>query len=162
MSRQMTLRRAEAVALLGISDRTFTRLEAEAVLAPLTKGAGARPATYDGPALVAAFVAYRERQAAERAVPSDAAAARARKLAAEAQLKEHELAAIQGRMITVEDAKAAGFAVADAVREALLCLPGAAVQAGLLPAVREAALDALVRDALASLPQRVLASEEEA
>lgn len=108
------------------------------------------------------WVRARDRQEVEEARNAhDPESARARKVLAEARLKEMELAEREGRTITVEEATAAGLAVADAVREALLGVAGAAVQAGLVAPEQEAALDALVRDALTALSRRPVKVEGE-
>lgn len=57
-----TVTRAQGVRLLGISSATFSRLESEGAWAPSRRGRGQRGALYDPPALVAGFLAHRERR----------------------------------------------------------------------------------------------------
>ena len=58
----LTVTRPQGVRLLGVADRTFARLEAEGVLVAAVKGTGRRGSTYDADALVAGYLAHRERQ----------------------------------------------------------------------------------------------------
>ena len=98
-------------------------------------------------ALVAAYVGHVRRQA-EGAGAGDA---RERKYAAEARLKEMEVAEREGRVIPAEEVEATWSLLVDATKEAFLNLAGSAVQAGLCRPEQEGALDALVRDALMAL-----------
>lgn len=83
-----------------------------------------------------------------------------RKRNAEARLKELEVEQVEGRLVSVAEAEAVHFAIADTVREALLSVPGAAVQAGLVAPQHEGALDDLIRAALRNLPERHAARKE--
>lgn len=54
--------RPQAVRLLHVSGRTFDRLEAEGVVAPMTKRQGTRGATYDAAAIVASYLTHIQRK----------------------------------------------------------------------------------------------------
>jgi len=94
--------------------------------------------------------ACEERIAALTANP-DASLARARKLAAEADLAELERDRQRDHLLPVDDVEARWMQVAVAVREAVLAIAGVAVQAGIIRPDQEATLDDLCRSALLSL-----------
>jgi hypothetical protein len=143
--------------LLRLGGRTFDRHVQDGLFVAVVRGSGKTPATYNAVGLVAAYVAHVQRQAAG----GGAVDARERKLLAEAQLKELQLAEAAGSVITVEEAKEQHFAVADAVREELLGVSGAAVQAGLIRPEQETALDNMVRDALRHFSETEVRVREE-
>ena len=91
------------------------------------KAAGA-PFGADRRILFADFLAWRESlveaKAAAKAAPTTEDEAKARKAAAEAQIKELDLAKMLGQLVTVADA-AAGFAAQCAeLRAAVVAMPG--------------------------------------
>jgi hypothetical protein len=57
--------RPQACRLIGVSDRTFSRLEAEGVITAATPRHGRRASTFDAAAVVASYIAYRERKLTE-------------------------------------------------------------------------------------------------
>lgn len=81
----------------------------------------------------------------------DEDANKAAKVAAEARLKELDLAERQGRLVYADEVEARWSQVAVAVREAMMAVPGQAVQSGIIEPAREAEMDQIVRDALSTL-----------
>lgn len=104
----------------------------------------------------AAANAWRDARQKSATAPTDEADARARKLAAEAELKELELAKARGELVTVEDAARAVEEQVRLVRAALLAAPGqwAPYLIGLQTAGHaQAVLDDLTREALERVSQ---------
>lgn len=81
----------------------------------------------------------------------DAEGAKAAKVAAEARLRELDLAERQGRLLNADDVEARWTQIAVAIREGVMSVPGIAVQAGVIEPRQEAQLEALCTDALAAL-----------
>jgi phage terminase Nu1 subunit (DNA packaging protein) len=79
---------------------------------------------------------------------SDPDVARTAKVTAEAKLKELDLAERQGSLVSVERVAEEWAQSGSAIREAVLAIAAVAVQAGLIPAAKEAELDAMCRTAL--------------
>jgi len=77
-----------------------------------------------------------------------------RKRTADAQLAELKLARERGELVPAADVESAWLEVCDAVREALLGVPAELVAEGIVPAVREADADAVVRRALRALAEK--------
>lgn len=86
--------------------------------------------------------------------------ARERKLEAEARIKELEVAERERRLLPAADVEAMVLSEADATREAMLGVARSAVQAGLIRAEQEAALEDLVRGALLSLSLSAAPTDE--
>ena len=130
----MTVTRAQAVRLLGMSGRTFDRLVQEGAFAVLTPGAGRTPSTFDAPALVAAYVAHLGR----RTSTLDLQAERAALARVQRQKAEMDIAEREGKLVAVEDVEETWIHVLVSIREAVMALAGNAVQSGVVPAEREA------------------------
>jgi phage terminase Nu1 subunit (DNA packaging protein) len=79
---------------------------------------------------------------------SDADVGRAAKVAAEAKLKELDLAERQGKLVSVERVKEEWTQNGATIREAVMGIPAVAVQSGLVAPAQEAQLEAMCRDAL--------------
>ena len=78
-------------------------------------------------------------------------AARTRKLEAEAEMKELDLAERRGKVVSVEEVTEGWKNIISASREAVMAIPGVAVQEGIVAPENEAALDAIVFDTLTAL-----------
>lgn len=146
----LEITRAQAVRLLGVSVTTFSRLEAEGAVVPLRRGAGQRGAIYDAPALVAGYIAHRERRTGALDLAAERAAlARAQRVKVEA---ENRLRA--GELLEADQVDEAMAEVDLAVREAVLGVASTAVSSGLVAAGQEVALAGLLGDALRALAKR--------
>ena len=73
------------------------------------------------------------------------------KLAAEARLKELDLAEREKKMISADEVVDGWLQIVVAAREAVLAIPGVAVQAGIVDPKNEVALDAIVFDTLTAI-----------
>ena len=73
------------------------------------------------------------------------------KLAAEARLKELDLAEREKKLVSVEEVTEGWLQIVVAAREAVLAIPGVAVQAGIVDPKNEVALDAIVFDTLTAI-----------
>lgn len=140
------LPRPLAARLLGVSDRTFDRLQAEGVFAPLTAGAGRRHSTYDGPTVVAAYLARQERM-----LTGSNESPRDRKDRSQAELNELRLARERRALLPRENVIRDGQGYIKATTANLRTIPSRAVRAGLVPAAQEADLATLIEDALREL-----------
>ena len=79
---------------------------------------------YQWPEFVEWWASERERIAREqRAPPEDFEQARARKMAAEAELAEHELAVQRAQLVTTEDFRASIGVLLDGIRAGMLAIP---------------------------------------
>jgi hypothetical protein len=143
--------------LLGISGRTFTRLEAEGVLTPLRKASTGN--TYDGPTLVRAYVAYRE-----ALLRGSNQSARDRRDLSQAALNELRLMRERRDVLPRAEVVRAGAAVLTVVATKLRHLPGRLVRLGALLPTGEAIVEHevdLIQTELAALKTLdVLAGEE--
>lgn len=97
----------------------------------------------------------RSRKAIEKARGGDEDSAKARKLAAEAKLKEMLVAEREGKLVPAGDVEARWTERVGSLREALRAIPGMAVQAGLVAARDEVRLESMLRDALVSYARTV-------
>lgn len=141
---------AEASRLLGMAGRTFARLVEAGVFTPAVPGRGRTPAQFDGPSLVAAFIAHRE----QRSSALDLAQERAQLARAQREKLEREAQVRAGELLeaAVVEETWAGFV--DVHREALLGLAGDLVSSGAITAEQEMAVDAFCRTRLQSLADR--------
>lgn len=78
---------------------------------------------YRWPEFLEWWATERERQAREEATPVDSEQAKARKALADAKLAEYELAQAEGRLVDVEDYRAALARDLDVVRAGMLSVP---------------------------------------
>lgn len=136
------LPRPNAVRLLGVSDRTFRRLESEGVIAPAVAGDGRRPSMYDGPTLVAAYLAHRERQ-----LTGSNESPRDRKDRSQAELNELRLARERKELLPREQVVLEGQAFIKATMAKLRAIPSRLVRAGVIPRTSETVVAELVREA---------------
>ena len=142
----VTVIRSQAVKLLGVSDRSFSRLQAEGVIVPLAPARGRRPATYDAVAILAA---YREHQVMEES-PRDQ---RDLEQAALLRLRRKRE---EGELWPRADIERAGRSVLETVKARLRRIDYELVRAGVIPPegqplVRQA-VDDVLRE-LARLPR---------
>ena len=86
--------------------------------------------------------------------------ARGTKLAAEARLRELDVAEREGELVPAADVEARWTQMMSALREAVMAVPGVAVQAGLVEAAREADLEQACRDALTAVARKGAGEEE--
>jgi phage terminase Nu1 subunit (DNA packaging protein) len=144
------LTRLEVLRVLGISRASLERLVAGGRLRASGKGAGGAHlyGEADVLALAARLRAEREESIRARGGTDEL---KGRKLAAEARLKELELGREEGALVDVADVEARWLQIAHSVREAMLAIPGVAVQSGVIPRSAERRLEQLIRDALTSL-----------
>lgn len=115
------------------------------------------------------WVRARDAQAAEAAVEemrerADPKAVQTRKTAAEARLKELDLAERKGEIVTTSAVAESWAQQTIAVREAVMAVPGIVVQAGLVRPEDERAVGEICRDALVQAATKIVdaASEEAA
>jgi phage terminase Nu1 subunit (DNA packaging protein) len=138
-----TISRPEAVQLIGVSTRTFDRLEAEGVVQPVTRRHGSLGATYDAVDVVARYVACREsRIAASTEAPRD------RRDASQADLNELRLQRERSEVLPREQVVDEGQAYVAAVTARLRALAPRLVQEGVVPAESKAAVSAMVEEAI--------------
>jgi phage terminase Nu1 subunit (DNA packaging protein) len=138
-------------ALVGVDRRTVSRWLAEG----LPAARDARGLRIDVGAAVR-WIRVRdlrdaeERLAAQRA-RLDPESGRARKVLAEALLREMDVRERAGLLMLKEDVDATWAQAIVAFREAVLSITGHAVQSGVIPPAKEPALDELCREALTAL-----------
>jgi hypothetical protein len=131
-----------AVRLLGVSDRTFTRLESEGVFRAKEAGAGGRQSVYDAPAMVASYIAHVERKlTGSNDTPRD------RRDRSQAELNELRLARERGELLPRDQVVREGQAFVKATMAKLRALAPRLVRAGLIKRTDEGAVAALVREA---------------
>lgn len=152
----LTATRPELAVVLGISSRTVERLTAAKVLQPIGRPRRGTPSRYDVAAAVRAFLAYKLEP-----LQRDQSA-RDRYQMALAELRELDLAERSGELVPAGDVLDRWLEHAHATREAVLEIPRAAVQSGVIPATAEAALDDLVRDVLTVLAKATTREQEAA
>lgn len=134
--------RPVAVFLLGISDRTFRRLEAEGVIAASVSGDGRRPSIYDGVALHAAYLAHVERKAmGSNDTPRD------RRDRSQAELNELRLAKERAELLPRDQVVREGQAFVKAAMAKLASLPARLVRVGAIPPSAESAAADVIREA---------------
>lgn len=142
----LRLERPHAVRLLGISDRTFARLEAEGVITPLQKGTGRRCSVYDGAAVVAAFLARQERQ-----IRDSNESPRDRKDRSQAELNELRLDRERRLLLPRDQVVSEGQAYVTAVTAKLRSIPPRVVQAGLIDAALAPQVEEIVEEAISEM-----------
>ena len=106
----------ELATLLGLTTRQVNNLVERGM--PVSSENGKRE--YDAPACIAWYRDQKVSEAVAAGGPDDLDAQRTRKTAAEARLAELELARLEGRMLTVEDAARELDAALDRLRAVLL------------------------------------------
>lgn len=131
----LTLPRPLAIALLGVSTRTFARLESEGAVTAVSKGTGRQGNTYDGPTIVAQFVAYREAM-----IRGSAHSPRDRRDASQAALNELKLERERRTLLPRDQVVREGAAVVAVLATKARQLPGRLVRAGVVPPDGEAAI----------------------
>jgi phage terminase Nu1 subunit (DNA packaging protein) len=97
---------------------------------------------------------------AKRAAKAPEGDARERKLVAEARIKELEAGRREGRLVEADSVEARWVQILSALREGVLAVPGAAVQAGLVEPRRAPELDGMLRDALEAFGRAEPAAED--
>lgn len=109
------------------------------------------------------WVRAKDREALDAARSrTDPDGARAAKTAAEARLKELDLAEREGSIVQAAEVEARWSEVITAIRESVMSVPAVAVQGGLVEPAREADLASVCRDALvAAVRARAPEGEDE-
>lgn len=143
MRSELTGNRGQAIRLLGISERTFARLEAAGLLSPLRRGRGGKASTYDLAAVVQGYLKH-----ATSAEPNADREARARRDRSQADLNELKLAREKGEVLPLEQVVREGQLYVTAVQAKLRAIPPAAVQRGLIASEQVAHLEDLVEEAV--------------
>lgn len=138
--------RPQAVRLLGVSDRTFDRLQTEGVLVPVTPRRGSTSATYDAPSIVAAYLAHRE----ARAGALDLNAERAALAKSQREKVDLDVAVRRAELVPREEMVAEWSGYILRTRARLLSVAAIARSRGVAPAA-VAMFEALVRAALDDL-----------
>lgn len=137
--------RPEAVRLLGIADRTFTRLESAGALRAARRGRGATLSEYDAPSLVQDFLAHERRK-----IQGSQGSPRDRAYTAQAELAEFRLARERGLYLPRAEWVARGQALAAALTAKLRALPSRLARVGVITSEREpealAAVDEILRE----------------
>lgn len=103
----------------------------------------------------------RYQAAIEKARGGDEDSSKARKLAAEARLKEMTVAEREGKLVDVSEVEAAWEQQTTAVRESVMTVSGALVQGTLIRAEDEAKVEGILRDALTNAAARLEAELKE-
>jgi hypothetical protein len=131
--------------VLGISDRTFSRLEAEGVLVPTTPGVGRRPSEWDLTVTVPAYLAHREEK-----ITGNLENPRDRAFLAQAALSEFKLQQARGEVLPRADWIRKGQQLAAAFSGWARQVPERLARAGCLVPERDAealaAVDEMLRD----------------
>ena len=128
--------------LLGVSDRTFARLESEGVIRALAAGKGRRQSVYDAPRLVSAYLGHMERKLrASNESPRD------RRDRSQAELYELRLARERRGLLPRDQVVLAGQAFVKAVVAKLRALPSTLLRAGAIQAPAVAAVEQVIREA---------------
>ncbi len=135
--------RPQAVSLLGVSTRSYDRLEAEGIVSPLTPRRGTRGSSYDGAAVVRAYLAYRERK-----LGGGGESPRDRRDRSQAELNELRLARERRQLLPREAVVSEGRAYIGAVQAKLRALTPRAVQKGIIPGKSGVKLSAIVEEAV--------------
>jgi hypothetical protein len=146
--------RPQACRLLGVSDRTFARLEAEGVVTSSIPRRGRRAATYDGYSLVPVYLAQVEKKLHGDRLNAEQQGARRDRTVAD--LNELKLAEQRGALVRRDQVIRDGKTLVLACRAHLLRLPHALGRAGVLTPGGEATARTLVRDALSELARMPL------
>ena len=137
--------RAQAVRLLGVADRTFSRLESEGIITATTPGTGRRPSEYDAFALVPAYLEHQARK-----LTGSLHSPRDRAYTAQAQLAEFRLAKERREVLSRADYIRHGQQLAASFTAQARSLPDRLVRAGVLPSTQEpealAAVDEMLRN----------------
>ncbi len=115
------VRRQDMPGILGISLRQFTDLETQGVLAPVERGQGGRPGTYDVRATVRAYLRHREQESQ-----------RDRLFRLQADKVALDLKVRQGEVVEAATVDAEWKNIAVVVRRAVLALPGRLLQRGII------------------------------
>jgi len=115
------VRRQDMPSILGISLRQFTDLETQGVLAPVERGQGGRPGTYDVRATVRAYLRHREQESQ-----------RDRLFRLQADKVALDLKVRQGEVVEAATVDAEWKNIAVVVRRAVLGLPGRLLQRGII------------------------------
>lgn len=138
----LPLSRPQAVRLLGLSDRTFARLEAQGTITPTRLRAGRRASTFDGYALVPSYLAHRERQ-----LTGSNESPRDRRDKSQAELNELRLARERRELLPRDQVVADGRQFVVAAMAKIRQLPRKLAQAGLIIRENEPAAMTLTREA---------------
>lgn len=136
------LPRPEAVRLLTVSDRTFTRLESEGIIRAKQAGSGGRHSVYSGPLIVAAYLTH-ERVRLTNSVESP----RDARDRSQAELNQLRLARERGAVLPREQVVKEGQAYIRATMAKLRAIPSRLIRAGVIPRTSEPVLADLIREA---------------
>lgn len=134
--------RPVAIRLLGISDRTFLRLESEGIFRAVTAGSGRRHSVYDAPAIIAAYMARERRQ-----LTGSNLSPRDRRDRSQAELNELRLARERGEVLPREDVVKKGQAYIKATMAKLRAIPSRLIRAGAITPTVEPVVAELIREA---------------
>lgn len=154
----LTVNRGTLIRILGISERTASRLESEDVLRPKKRGRGGRASEYDAFVAVPAFIAHLGHAPSNG---SDALKARIRRDLALARLNETREAKERGALVPVELIESTWGREVAAARAKLLAwataLPAPVTRAATVEGGEVAVaalLDRAVREVLVELARR--------
>lgn len=142
----LRIARPLAVRLLGVSDRTFARLESEGVIAPLAAGTGRSHSVYDAPAIVAAYLARQERQ-----LTGSNLSPRDRRDRSQAELNELRLARERGELLPREQVVQEGQAYIRATMAKLRQLASRMAREGIVSPSAEERVGKLVQEATSEM-----------
>lgn len=135
---------------LGLGTRQIDNLVADG----MPRHKRGRGYAYPWPIVLRWYIKHREASALRRSQPTDLNDARVRRETAEAQLKELELAKLEGRTVTIEDAEREIGATLDRLRARLVNIPGKwapQLVGKLTVAAAKTALEGAVAEAMAAL-----------
>jgi hypothetical protein len=134
--------RPQAVRLLGVSDRTFARLEAEGVIAAATPRHGRRASSYDAVVLVRNFIEHREQK-----LTDSIESPRDRRDRSHADLNELRLARERNELLPRERVVLEGQAFVTAIVAKIRALPSRLLRAGVLAHAAVPLCEELLREA---------------
>jgi hypothetical protein len=135
--------RGTASRVLGVSARTYERLEAAGVVKPHTAGKRGKPASYDLLVVVPAFLRHLQEEKPE--LPRDA------RDRTQAELNELKLGRERRQLLPREQVVSEGQAYVAAVTAKLRSIPPRLVQAGAVPVESQAALVAMLEEAVSEM-----------
>jgi phage terminase Nu1 subunit (DNA packaging protein) len=150
--------RHDMLGILGVSERTFGRLERSRVVSPETRGRGGRASRYAVASTVQAYLAHATRPPSG----TDESSARARRDLSQARLGELKLAREQGELVPRDEVVAEAKSAVMAIRTRFVQLPRQMGQAGIITREQEIAVTALVNEALRELSEWRWAKDEKA
>lgn len=151
---RLVVGRPVACRLLGVSDRTFSRLESEGVVVALVPGTGRKQSTYDAAAVVASYLSHREQKlTGSLDNPRDA------KDRSQAELNQLRLARERRELLPRGQVISEGQSYVTAAVTKLRAVPSRLVSAGVVAADRIQDAEEAVEEAVSEMARWTSALE---